>query len=160
MHIRPFADSDLDHLVDITIETFRPFFEGYVHALLGAELFRQQHGRWQQDYRDEVPTLHDPSAGRHIAVAQIGPAIAGYVSWKTGEKPSHGQIYLLAVAAPHRRHNVGRRLCGHAIEQMKAADVEVVEIGTGDDAFHAPARALYETLGFTKIPIAGYLKLI
>jgi len=43
---------------------------------------------------------------------------------------------------------------------MKFDGVEVVGIGTGDDAFHAAARALYEDLGFTKIPIAGYLKKI
>jgi ribosomal protein S18 acetylase RimI-like enzyme len=158
MHIRPFVESDLQQLIDMTIETFRPFYEGYVHPLLGDEVFRHQHGRWQQDYRDEVPTLHDPAAGRRVAVAQIGGAVAGYVSWKTGEKPNHGQIWLLAVSPPHRRQHVGRQLCLHAIEQMKADSVEVVEIGTGDDAFHAPARALYETLGFTKIPIAGYLK--
>jgi hypothetical protein len=43
---------------------------------------------------------------------------------------------------------------------MRAAGVEVVGIGTGDDAFHAAARALYESLGFTKIPTAAYLKKI
>jgi len=27
----------------------------------------------------------------------------------------------------------------------------------GDDAFHAAARGLYESFGFTKVPIAGYI---
>lgn len=40
---------------------------------------------------------------------------------------------------------------------MKATGVNVVGIGTGEDDFHAPARALYESLGLTKIPIAAYL---
>lgn len=158
MHIRPFADSDLQRLIGITIQTFRPFYEGYVHPLLGDEVFRHQHGQWEQDYRDEVSTLHDPAAGRHVAVAQVGEAIAGYVSWRTDEKPNHGDIYLLAVSSPDRRRHVGRRLCLHAIQEMQANGVEVVGVGTGDDAFHAAARALYESLGFTKIPIAGYLK--
>ena len=43
---------------------------------------------------------------------------------------------------------------------MKADGVEVVELGTGEDAFHTPARALYESLGFLKVPIAGYIKKI
>ncbi|HEY3261362.1 MAG TPA: hypothetical protein VGJ95_14025 [Pseudonocardiaceae bacterium] len=43
---------------------------------------------------------------------------------------------------------------------MKADGVEFVGIGTGDDAFHAAARALYESLGFIKIPTAAYLKRI
>ena len=40
---------------------------------------------------------------------------------------------------------------------MREEGIEVVGIGTGDDAFHAPARALYESLGLTKIPVAAYL---
>ena len=160
MILRPFEDSDLQALIDLTIETFRPFYEDYVHPLLGDELFRHQHGHWQQDYRVEVAALHDPGAGRHVVVAQIGPDIAGYVAWRPGERPKSGQIDILAVSSPHRRQDVGRRLCEHAIREMKADGVEVVGVGTGDDAFHLGARALYESLGFTKIPIAGYLKRI
>ncbi len=104
-----------------------------------------------------MPTLHDPEMGRHIAVAQSADSIAGFISWKSGERPKHGEVYLLAVSPPLRGQGVGRRLCLHAIEEMKAVGVEVVEIGTGDDAFHAPARALYESFGFTKIPVAAYL---
>jgi hypothetical protein len=43
---------------------------------------------------------------------------------------------------------------------MKADGVEFVSIGTVVDAFHAAARTLYESLGFTKIPVAVYLKRI
>ena len=45
----------------------------------------------------------------------------------------------------------------HALAAMRSTGVAVVGVGTGDDAFHAAARSLYESLGFTKIPIAGYL---
>ena|SRR5215475_6519857 len=160
MRVRPFVDSDVQTLMELTIDTFRPFYEGYVRALLGDEIFQHQHGQWEQDYRNEVPTLHDPEAGRRVAVAQIGEAIRGYISWRHDERPRSGQIYLLAVSPSHRGRKLGRRLCLHAIQQMKADDVEFVGIGTGDDAFHAAARALYESLGFIKIPTAGYLKRI
>ena len=158
MRIRPFTDSDLQTLIDLTIETFRPFYEHYVHPLLGDEVFQHQHGQWEQDYRDDVPTLHDPIAGRRVAVAEVGDAIAGYVAWRPSGKPNSGEVYILAVSSSHRRQDVGRQLCLHAIDQMRADGVRFVGIGTGDDAFHAAARALYESLGFTKIPIAGYLK--
>jgi ribosomal protein S18 acetylase RimI-like enzyme len=55
---------------------------------------------------------------------------------------------------------VGRQLCPHALEAMKAIRVEVVELGTGEGTLHTAARALYESLGFTKVPIAGYIKRI
>jgi ribosomal protein S18 acetylase RimI-like enzyme len=91
-------------------------------------------------------------------VAELDGAVAGYVAWKVEpHRPDHGEIYLLAVAQAHRRHQVGRELCVHAIDAMKSHGVAVVGIGTGDDAFHAAARGLYEGLGFTKVPIAGYI---
>jgi ribosomal protein S18 acetylase RimI-like enzyme len=158
MNIRTMTDADLPEILALTIETFRPFYEGYVHDLLGDELFELHHGRWEQDYRDEVPTLHEPGSGRQVAVCVVDDQIVGYVSWKLGPQPDHGEIYVLAVASQWRRHAVGRQLCEHAIAAMKAAGVAVVGIGTGEDAFHAAARSLYEELGFTKIPIAGYLK--
>jgi ribosomal protein S18 acetylase RimI-like enzyme len=160
MNIRTMADPDLPTLISMTIETFRPFYEGYVHDLMGDEVFAHQHGDWEQDYRDEVPTLHAPEAGRHVAVCDLDGGIIGYVSWKIGPKARHGEIYVLAVAPEWRGHHVGRQLCDHAIAEMKQAGVDVVGIGTGDDDFHAAARGLYESLGFTKVPIAGYLKRI
>lgn len=154
------ADPDLPTLIRLTIEAFRPFYEGYVHDLMGDELFEHQHGDWEQDYREEVPRLHAPTAGRHVAVCEMDGSIVGYVAWKVGPKPRHGEIHILAVAPDWRRHRVGRQLCDHAIAEMKQSAVDVVGIGTGDDGFHAAARGLYESLGFTKVPIAGHLKRI
>ena len=39
--------------------------------------------------------------------------------------------------------------CASTPSEMRALGAEVVEIGTGGDPFHAPARALYEKLGCT-----------
>ncbi|MFJ6853057.1 hypothetical protein ACIQM3_21460 [Streptomyces sp. NPDC091271] len=41
-----------------------------------------------------------------------------------------------------------------AFGEMRKLGAEVVEIGTGGDPFHAPARALYESLGCVHIPVA------
>jgi ribosomal protein S18 acetylase RimI-like enzyme len=161
MHIRTYTNDDLDILVEMTIETFRPFYEGYVRELFGDDLFALHHGQWEQDYRDEVPTLHVPDVGRTVAVAEVDGAVAGYVAWKIEPlRPDHGEICLVAVDPVHRRLHVARELCSYAINAMKAQGVDVVGIGTGDDAFHTAARGLYESLGFTKIPIAGYLRRI
>jgi ribosomal protein S18 acetylase RimI-like enzyme len=160
MIIRPYRDPDLPALIDLTIEAFRPFYEGYVRGLLGDDIFEHQHGQWEQDYRDDVPVLHDPENGRFIGVGEIGHDLAGFVSWRIEGRPNHGQIYLLAVSEPFRNRRLGHELCGYALAHMKERGVDVVEIGTGDDEFHAAARSLYEDIGFTKIPLAGYLKKI
>lgn len=80
MNIRPFRDSDLPEIIDLAVETFRPFYEGYVRALLGDELFLHQHGQWEKDYHDDVPALHNPEVGSFVAIGEMGGTIAGFVS--------------------------------------------------------------------------------
>ena len=41
---------------------------------------------------------------------------------------------------------------------MREHSVKVVVLGTGGDDFHAPARALYESLGFHLVPVAVYMR--
>ena len=82
------------------------------------------------------------------------------MAWNSARQPDHGLIYLLAVRSPYRRDHVGQRLCRHAIDAMQAGGVRVVEVGTGGDDFHVGARALYESLGFLKVEIAGYIRTI
>jgi ribosomal protein S18 acetylase RimI-like enzyme len=160
VQIRPFESSDLEALIDLTIATFAPFYEDHVRVLYGDALFQLHHGQWQQDYRDEVAAFHDPEAGRWAAVAEDAGSIVGYIAWKVAPQPDHGEISMLAVLENHRRQQVGRALCRHAMDDLKARDVEVLGLFTGNDAFHAPARGLYESLGFIKVEIAGYIKKI
>ena len=158
MHIRPLEVDDYPATLDLLVATFAPLFEDYVRPLLGAQVFDHQHGHWEQDYRDVLPTLHVPESGRHAAVAHPADgAIAGLVSWRFDDRPHHGEISLLAVSPLHGRRHIGRRLCEHAIHHLRAGGVDVVQIATGGDPFHAPARALYESLGLTRVPTAVYL---
>jgi hypothetical protein len=65
----------------------------------------------------------------------------------------------LAVAAARRRDHISTALCEHAFADMTENGVEVVTIGTGgSDSFHAPARALYESLGCVPVHVAVYFK--
>ena len=158
MLIRPFVEHDLARLTELTIETFRPFYEDYFRPLVGGIVFANRHGDWRDDYREQVAGLHDPSRGSYVAVADTGDAIAGYVAWNVDVERRNGTITHLAVAAEHRRRHAGTALCEHAFEAMRALGAEAVEIGTGGDPFHSPARALYEKLGCTPLPVAVYYR--
>ncbi|HET6710784.1 GNAT family N-acetyltransferase [Amycolatopsis sp.] len=158
MLIRPCATEDLARLVELTVETFGPFYEESFRPLVGEVVFANQHGHWREDYRAEVPRLHDPGSHRHVAVAELAGAVGGYVAWSVEPAKRNGTISHVAVAAEHRRGGVATRLCEHAFAAMKAQGAEVVEIGTGGDPFHAPARALYERLGCTALPLTVYYR--
>lgn len=159
MHIRSFQSSDLRALVDLTIEVFGPFFEQSFRAMVPPEVYEHQHGDWAADYREAIPKLHDPEHGKHVAVAEGDDGLlAAYVGWHIDQERRHGEIDYLAVRESHRRHGLGRALSEHAMSAMRAHDVEVVTLGTGGDWFHAPARALYESLGFHLVPVAVYMR--
>ncbi len=158
MLIRPFLPHDLTRLTDLTIETFGPFYEDVFRPLVGEVVFANQHGTWRDDYGREVADLHDPDRHRYVAVAETGGAVAGYVAWTVDPERRNGSITHVAVAAGHRRHRAATALCEHAFAEMRSRGAEVVEIGTGGDLFHAPARALYESLGCTMLPIAVYYR--
>ena len=158
MRLRSFVQRDLTPLIDLTIETFGPFYERSFRPLVGDAVFAHQHGHWREDYRAQVSGLHDPANNRYVAVAERGDVISGYVAWTIDPERRHGDIEILAVSVDDRRKGVGTALCAHAFDHMRQRGVEVVVIGTGGDPFHAPARALYESLGCTHVPVEVYFK--
>jgi len=159
MHIRTFHPSDLPGLVDLTIEVFGPFFEQSFRTMVPPDVYQHQHGHWADDYRASVPTLHDPEQGKQVAVAESGAGqLAAYVAWDIDLERRHGHVELLAVRESHRRSGLGRALCEHAISAMREHPLEVVSVGTGGDWFHAPARALYASMGFHPVPVVYYLR--
>ncbi|NIK58005.1 GNAT family N-acetyltransferase [Kribbella shirazensis] len=158
MHIRSYVDADLDRLIDLTIDTFGPFYEESFRPLVGELIFTRQHGDWRGDYRRQVPGLHDPAAHKYVAVAEHDDVLAGYVAWHLDLARRQATVELLAVAREHRRTTVATALCEHAFAAMRAEGAQYVEIGTGGDAFHAPARAFYESLGCVQLPVAVYFR--
>jgi ribosomal protein S18 acetylase RimI-like enzyme len=157
MRIREYAETDLPRLIDLTIATFGPFYEESFRPLVGDVIFTRQHGDWQDDYRRTVPQLHDPAAGKYVAVAETD-VLAGYVAWSLDPAREKGAVEMLAVSTEVRRGNVGTALCEHAFTALREAGARYVEIGTGGDDFHAPARAFYESLGCIKLPVAVYFR--
>lgn len=158
MRIRPFLQHDLARLTELTIETFGPFYEESFRPLVGEKIFANQHGSWRDDYVKLVAGLHDPGQHQYVAVAEIDGTIAGYVAWVVDPGHSSASVTILAVSAEHRRNGAGTALCEHAFGAMRELGAEVVTIGTGGDGFHAPARAVYETLGCTPLPTAVYYR--
>ena len=161
MHIRQFQPSDLPTLVDLTIEVFGPFYERSFRSMVPPDVYEHQHGHWADDYRESVPKLHDPAHDKYVAVAVSDEGhIIGYIGWDIDREDRHGSINPLAVRESARRSGTGRSLCEHALSAMREHDLEVVSLGTGGDWFHAPARALYESLGFYPVPVVAYLRAI
>ncbi|UOZ04319.1 hypothetical protein [Amycolatopsis sp. WQ 127309] len=57
-----------------------------------------------------------------------------------------------------RSGQASTRLCEHAFAGLRQLGPKVVEIWTGGDPFHAPARALYESLDCVALPLMVYFR--
>jgi hypothetical protein len=82
MLLRECRQSDLPALIDLTIEAFRPFFEGDLPEVLDPRVFAHDHGNWKEKYRAEVPALHDANSNRFIILAEDSERPLGYVGWQ------------------------------------------------------------------------------
>jgi ribosomal protein S18 acetylase RimI-like enzyme len=157
MHVREFQTPDLPVLIDLTIQAFRPLFERHLPALMSPAVFAHDNGEWEEAYRQEVPTLHDPENRRFVTVAEETGSILGYVGWNITNGDS-GRLKMVAVHPDFQHRGVGVALCRSVLDKLRDGGAVVVHIGTGGDAFHAPARRLYESLGFTGLPAVDYTK--
>lgn len=158
MLIRPFLPHDQPRLFALTVEAFEPFYEGSLRPLLGDAIFEIQQGRWREDHWHQLAGLHDPARHRFVAVAEVDGVVDGYVAWNVEPERRRGRVEILAVDAEHRRDRLGTALCEHAFAEMREHGAEAAEVATVGDDFHAPARALYESLGCVPLPATLYYR--
>jgi ribosomal protein S18 acetylase RimI-like enzyme len=82
----------------------------------------------------------------------------GFVAVKLHSETSLGEIYMIVVDPDFQRRGIGAALTAFALDWMKDAGMSVAMVETGGDPGHAPARRLYEKLGFGLLPIARYFR--
>ncbi len=71
--------------------------------------------------------------------------------------PRHGEIKSMHTAEAARGRGLGRAMLVHLLGIAKARGLRRVSLETGTTAAFAPARALYESAGFTPCgPFADY----
>jgi ribosomal protein S18 acetylase RimI-like enzyme len=125
--------------------------------VLGADINAQVYPIWRVSQEQDVRSA---CAEQTASVATSEQAIVGFVTVLTVGSEKPGEIYMIAVDPAMQRTGVGRALTEHALGQIRDAGCSVAVVGTGGDPGHAPARALYESCGFTALPLVNYYRLL
>ena len=109
---------------------------------------------------------NDQQPGIEVFVAEIGGEIAGSVmlfpaeskayEWKT-DTLEYPEIRLLAVSPDFRSRGVGKALVEHCIDISKIRKQKFVGLHTG--SFMLNAIALYEKMGFERVPALDFTPL-
>jgi GNAT superfamily N-acetyltransferase len=132
-----------------------------LRGVLGDAIFARLH---QPDWRTvqaEAVRSSCTSEDRDVFVAiadgrPVGFAAVALDAFHEGM----GVVDVIAVDPEYQGRGIASRLMEHSVEFMRAHGMDIAAVETGGDEGHAPARALYESLGYTPLPVVRYLKLL
>ena len=159
IEIREFRPDDLEAVVEFSLRAWEPVFDS-VRDVLGDDIFLRLHPDWRTDQADAVRSSCTSDA-RQVFVAVTSGRPVGFVAVALNAFHERmGIIGIIGVDPDYQRRGISSRLTEFVTEHMRSHGMDIAVVETGGDPGHAPARAAYETAGFTLLPIARYFRLL
>ena len=156
--IRPLTEDDVPVVVALSLRAWAPVFAS-LEGELGRAVFGAIYPDWRADQAAAVAAVcRDPENRAWVAVDGAGPVGFAAVGFLDEGAARVGELHMIAVDPAHQRAGVGTALARHAVAHIEAQGADLAVIATGGDPGHAPARALYERLGFTPLPQVRYYR--
>ena len=159
IEIREFRESDVETVIEFSLRAWEPVFAS-VRDVLGEDIFLRLHPDWKVNQAEAVrSSCTNPE--REVFVAVAGGRPVGFVAIALNAFHERmGVIDMIGVDPDYQRRGISSRLTEFATEHMRSRGMDIAVVETGGDPGHAPARAAYETAGFTLLPIARYFRLL
>ena len=153
--------SDLETIVEFSLRAWEPIFES-LRQVLGDSIFMRLHQPdWKTAQAESVRSSCATSVDRNVFVAVADGRPVGFAAVMLNAFHERmGVVDIIAVDPRYQRRGIARRLMARSAEHMRAQGMDIAAVGTGGDAGHGPARALYESLGYTALPGVRYLTLL
>jgi len=153
--VRPLVHDDVEAVVTLSLRAWAPVFGSFAEVL-GQQIYRLVYPDW---LTSQAAAVRQVCAGDHVFVAEMGDRVAGFAAVVIrDDDPRSGEIDMIAVDPDHQGQGVATALMTWSVDYLRTAGVVVVDIGTGGDAGHAPARRTYEKAGFTALPLVRYYR--
>jgi GNAT superfamily N-acetyltransferase len=158
--IRPFQESDLDAIVELSLRAWEPVFES-MREVLGDPIFARLHQPdWREAQAEAVRSgCVDQGYDVFVAVADGEPVGFATIALNAFHE-GMGVVDMIAVDPPYQRRGIATQLMGRSAEHMREQGMDIAALGTGGDPGHAPARAMYEASGYTALSVVRYLELL
>lgn len=146
--LRPARAEDAVRCGDIAVAAWEPIYESF-RQMVGDGIFATQWPDWRVEKRRQVEEFIGEYP--HWAfVTEVDGAIAGFVTYILREATKTGEIGNNAVDPAFQGHGIGTRQCERVLDAMREEGMAVATVYTGLDEAHAPARAVYERIGFDR----------
>jgi predicted kinase/GNAT superfamily N-acetyltransferase len=155
--VRPYTDNDWEAVLEICLLSFAPIHESF-KQLLGAGLFALVYPDWKTSHKEYLASLTQPGERERLHVAEDNRSVVGFIHYEVDRQKQSGKIGLNAVHPTHQSKGIGSRMYRYVLDKMRTEGMKYVQVETGGDASHAPARRAYEKAGFVPIPVVHYFK--
>jgi ribosomal protein S18 acetylase RimI-like enzyme len=157
--IREFREGDLEAVVEFSLRAWAPVFAS-LRNVLGDDIFLRLHPDWKANQAEAVrSSCTNDERAVFVAVANSRPV--GFVAIALNAFHERmGVIDIIGVDPDYQRRGISSRLTEIATEHMRSHGMDIAVVETGGDPGHAPARAAYESAGFTLLPIGRYFRLL
>ena len=160
VEIRPYAESDLEPIVEFSLRAWQPVFDS-LRRVLGDAIFERLHQPNWTAVQAEAVRSSCTSGERDVFVAVADHQPVGFAAVALNAFHERmGVVEIIAVDPVYQRRGIARQLMERSAEHMRAQGMDIAAVGTGGDPGHGPARALYETLNYTALPGVRYLRLL
>jgi ribosomal protein S18 acetylase RimI-like enzyme len=158
--IRPFQESDLDAIVELSLRAWEPVFES-LRTVLGEGIFARLHEPdWRTVQAEAVQSsCMSDELDVFVAVADEKPVGFAAVALNAFHE-GMGVVDMIAVDPEFQRRGIATGLMDRSADHMRDRGMDIAVVETGGDPGHAPARAMYEGSGYTALPVVRYLKLL
>ena len=147
--IRNVRAQDMPALEQIARAAWRPVYESF-RRILGDEIFEAY---WPDALDGKARQVHKgcaPDGPGLVYVAELAGRVVGFVSCFIKGTSPVAEIGNNAVHPDFQRHGIAGRMYRHVFDRLRERGVQFVEVHTGGDPSHAPARRAYEKAGFDR----------
>ncbi|MEU8817116.1 GNAT family N-acetyltransferase [Actinoplanes sp. NPDC048796] len=147
---------DLEAVVELSLLAWEPVFVSFENVLGSAIFGLLYRPEWRMAQAVSVRRNCLAEDAESFVRATPEGVVAGFVVLQQDKEQSLGVIEMIAVHPEHQRRGHGRALLEFAVQRLRDQGLKLINVGTGGDPGHAPARALYEAVGFTGLPLVNF----
>jgi GNAT superfamily N-acetyltransferase len=158
MNIRPYAASDAEEIVALSLLAWAPVFASF-EQVMGPAVYARIYPDWRAEQAAAVLELCAAEKSE-VWVAEDDGTLAGFILWELDQTNLSGEVAMLAVHPDAQQRGVATMLNEFALAAFKEAGMTVAQVMTGGDPGHAPARRAYEKVGYTPLPLVRYYKVL
>jgi ribosomal protein S18 acetylase RimI-like enzyme len=144
--VRELGPDDVELIVEIALAAWEPIFR-YYRQEMGEELFHALHPDWQVEKARQVEGACLPGSGARVCVAEQEGQVVGFATYYAN-RSGVGEIGNNAVLPERQGQGIGTQMYGYVMAQLRALGMRYVQVSTGGDPAHAPARGAYRKAGF------------